>query len=218
MLRALLRSSCSRFEPILVAFVAMTSGQASAHPHSFIDASVEVVFDADGKLSAVHQKWTFDNEFGDALRVRGDVNQDQALDASELGAIGDSLARGFAPYHHYTHVVVDGVAVALGAATDAEVSLEDYRLHYEFTMPLATPAAIESGAGIDIADFDVNFAVAWVSPPLRAVNLPPGCSLIRRDREPDDPAFQTLLARSGVHSLEPDPAAGYPVRAVIGCF
>jgi hypothetical protein len=202
----------------LLAVLAGTSAPAFSHPHAFIDASVEIVFDPDGQLSAIHQRWAFDTTFGDAVRLQGDSNHDRTLDEAELVAVADYLARGFAPYDFYTHVVVDGASVPLGTPTEMRASVEDYRLHYEFTIPVVTPVAIEKGAGIDIADFEINFAVAWVSPPLSAVNLPPGCVLARRDRADGDPALAALLAQSGVHTLEPDPAAGYDVRAVIGCF
>jgi tRNA threonylcarbamoyladenosine biosynthesis protein TsaE len=198
--------------------VACLGGGALAHPHAFIDASVEVVFDAEGRLSAIHQMWAFDNAFGDVLRLQGDANGDARLDESELDAVEGFLATGFAPFDYYTRVVVDGALLALGAPMEAQASVQDYRLHYEFTIPLAEPVTIQSGAGIDIADFDLNFGLVWVSPPLEAVNLPAGCSLARRDREPGEPRLQALLLQPGIHSLEPDPAAGYAVRAVIGCF
>lgn len=191
---------------------------AAAHPHAFIDASLTAIFDNEGRLTGVHEEWAFDNGLGDSLRLQADTNRDEALDEAELKGLSDLIRRTLGPYGFYTQVVTGGQAVALGEPVELVARVEHYRVKVGFTLPLVEPVATR-GAGIDVFDSELNFAIAFVSPPVQAVNLPAGCTLIRRDRIPGDPAWQAFMTGEGSSAaVTPDPAQGSEVRAILRCL
>ena len=69
----------TRISLALVAALATTS-LAEAHPHIFVDARSEIVFDPEGRISAVRQIWQFDEAFT-AYAIQGlDADDEDALE------------------------------------------------------------------------------------------------------------------------------------------
>ncbi|MGH6936140.1 MAG: DUF1007 family protein, partial [Methylocella sp.] len=53
---------CSRFF-LSAVFVAGLARSAAAHPHVWVSARAQVIFDAKGEIEAIRHAWTFDEMY-----------------------------------------------------------------------------------------------------------------------------------------------------------
>lgn len=91
------------------------AGTAAAHPHIFVDAAVEVVFDPEGQPEGVWISWTYDPFFSMVLvsdmgldpEFTGEITDDER---AELDGFDMNWIEG---YHGDTHVTQGGVPLAL---------------------------------------------------------------------------------------------------------
>lgn len=110
----------------LTALTGMLAAPAQAHPHLFVDAEVELVFQGD-RLSEVRLVWTYDEFF--SLLLTEDLGIDDDLDGvlsrGEMRTLGNAVLdwpEGFAGDLYVTQA---GQQVPLGARRDASVAFED---------------------------------------------------------------------------------------------
>ncbi len=107
------------------ALAVATAGPALAHPHIFIDAKVEIGFDAQGRVAQLHHSWTFDTAFS-VWMVQGlDANGDGLVSPEEMQDLANENMEGLATYGFYTSAG-DGMhfvrRVTSGCATRTSVS------------------------------------------------------------------------------------------------
>jgi ABC-type uncharacterized transport system substrate-binding protein len=63
--------------------------QAAAHPHVFVDAQAEMIFDGQQRLAEVHHVWQFDAAFSE-FAVQGlDADGDGAFSEAELKPLAE---------------------------------------------------------------------------------------------------------------------------------
>ncbi|MDO9526918.1 MAG: DUF1007 family protein [Gemmobacter sp.] len=101
-------------------FLMALAGQASAHPHVFIDAGLEFQFDAEGRAVALRVVWAYD-DLTSLLIVedRGlDKDGDGALDATETDALSGFDMNWDADFVGDTYVLLGDVPVTLGPPGD----------------------------------------------------------------------------------------------------
>jgi ABC-type uncharacterized transport system substrate-binding protein len=195
---------------------------AAAHPHVFVDTIVEVVFDASGAFSAVHEVWYFDYEFGDVVKLQADLqgNNNGQAEPAELTALIDGPLSWIEGYNFFTRVTLGGRVVEHLPAETIDIRVERSRLVVEFTLPLAEPVAVTLGAGVDVFDGEFYYDFEFGTNPVRAAGLPATCGVSRRTQENVDPMAVMLLRRLGL-TADPailnDPAAGYAVRLQVDC-
>lgn len=193
---------------------------ASAHPHVFVDATVTPLFDAAHRLSAVHEKWTFDDAFTEGIGPDLDVNKNGLLEDSEIQNATADGELWFVPYSYFTRITVGGQPVNGLSAGDFRVAIPGARMVFEFTLTLAAPAAVTAGAGIDVFDPEFYVDVEFADPGIDAGHAPPGCTATKRQQANLDPVAVLLIRKLGLPAdpaVLNDPAAGYPVRVAIDC-
>lgn len=80
----------------------LVSTPGSAHPHIWINARAAIIFNDDGELSAIHNRWTFDDAYS-AWVVEGlDANHDGKLSRAELQPFANDSMKNLADYGYYT--------------------------------------------------------------------------------------------------------------------
>lgn len=128
------------FAATLLAAATMTcaTGAARAHPHVWIENVATFQFNA-GKIKAIRLKWTFDELFGAGLVDQFDKNKDKKFDAAELAALQKGAFDNLREYNYFTHVTIDSTDLPTRTVTGFAASVENGRLVYEFTVPLAEP-------------------------------------------------------------------------------
>ncbi|MDD7911815.1 DUF1007 family protein [Pseudovibrio exalbescens] len=88
--------------PALVSSCLVAPGVALAHPHVFVQAKSELVFDDAGYLTAINHKWLFDDLYT-AFAIQGlDANGDGKLDQDELSELASVNVQGLEEFGYFT--------------------------------------------------------------------------------------------------------------------
>ncbi len=187
---------------------------AWAHPHGWIDLSVEVLFDGDGRVSGLRQTWLFD-EFYTAFATEGfDGDGDGAPDQDKLVELLHENLGSLGEADYFTRIESGGAVLALGAAAEASTRMRAGRLEATFLVPLKEPVAVGPG-GFVYAVYDPTYYVeilhAETPDPVRLSGAPADCRprLIAPAPEPQAVMLAQALDRTqsagdglGVHFAE----------------
>ncbi|PWL01980.1 ABC-type uncharacterized transport system substrate-binding protein [Hallerella porci] len=89
----------SRFIFLLFAL----AGIAFAHPHIFIDATTDVIFN-ETEFVGVQNSWTFDPIYSQAMFATGDKNGDGKIDESELSFFQKKAIDEFISFSRFNYI------------------------------------------------------------------------------------------------------------------
>lgn len=165
---------------------ALCAGGAQAHPHVFIDAGVELLFDAEGRLEAVRIAWAYDDFYSlmlieeNGLDADGDGSPEPAALADYAGKDVDWEA-GFPGDFQLTQ---SGRDVALDRPVEHRAWFEGGRLVTSHLRPLARPLEISAGP-VAARAFDPSYFVAYDVPEAPQLSGRGDCQITR---EPADRA------------------------------
>jgi ABC-type uncharacterized transport system substrate-binding protein len=174
--------------PALLALAALLPATpALAHPHVWIVARAEVVYNADGRVASIRHTWTFDEAYS-AFAVQGlDKNNDGKLSPEELQELADVNVESLHEFDFFTFARASGAKQEFAKATGGRLSYERAQLTLTFTLPLKTPAARRT-FNMEMYDptYFVSFQLAEGDDAVRLTNAPAGCArTITRPRQPD---------------------------------
>jgi len=183
-----------------LAGLAATAPPAAAHPHMWIDAEAELVFDAAGRLAAVRQTWRFDEMFS-AYGLQGLPRRaDGSYAPDRLQSMADDWmqALGEPESHYFTRVAQAGRSLPFGPPRAARVVWDKAaeRLSLAFELPLAQPVAL-AGKAVQLDVFDPTYFIAYEFAGQAAVLMtgaPQGCSRSYRPPQPMDSRTMQQLA------------------------
>ncbi|WBF65957.1 DUF1007 family protein [Desulfovibrio subterraneus] len=123
-----------------------------AHPHVFVDATVDFVFE-NGGLAGMKVHWTFDPMASSQYLTDLDINGDGTLTAEEWASQRDDIAVFLAEERFFLHVAVNGQSVFIPSIRDFVATFENGKLEYSFFAPLAA----ENGSDVIVAVFDPSY-------------------------------------------------------------
>ena len=149
---------------------------AAAHPHVFIDARSEIVFDNHGEMSAVRNIWQFDEAFT-AYAVQGlDADGDGQLSDAELAPLAKVNVESLQEFDFFTFLTVDDESYAFVPPDEYWLEFYGGKLTLFFTLPLEAPVAVGGEATLEI--FDPEYFVAFFfteDVPISLVGAPAAC-------------------------------------------
>jgi ABC-type uncharacterized transport system substrate-binding protein len=115
--------------PLLVAAAALAApAAASAHPHIFAEARLEVVAGDDGTVSELRNVWRFDEMFSASVVIDFDKNSNAVLDPDELAEVGSTVLQSLEEFSYYTTITEDGRTVKVGKPEAINVDYKDGQL------------------------------------------------------------------------------------------
>lgn len=180
---------------------------AAAHPHVFVDAREEILFDASGKMTAIRHVWQFDEAFT-AFAVQGlDANGDGKLTDDELKPLAKVNVESLREYRYFTNLKINGRHIAVVPPTEYWLEFHSGRLTLFYTLPLKTPVA--PGPNTTLEVFDPEYFVAFdfvKGHELTLENAPASCKTVVKPPHPLDDATMAALAAIPVdqHDLPQD--------------
>nr|WP_256977889.1 DUF1007 family protein [Bordetella genomosp. 10] len=184
---------------MLAAATLLAAAPARAHPHMWIDGEAVLVFDGQGRLEAVRERWKFDEMFV-AYTTQGLADEKGQLPPATLDRMAKEWmnALGEPISHYFTRVAVGGKVLAYAAPRDAKVEWDAGRkaMALSFTLPLQQPPA-PGAAGVDVDIIDPTYFVAYDFSAPGAVSMdraPAGCRADYRPPKPLDAALVQQLA------------------------
>lgn len=129
-----------------------------AHPHVFIDNSVNFVFDDKG-LAGIRLEWVFDDMFGSGFIMDYDTNADGKLSPEEVALIKHDAFDHLRDYHYFTRIFIGPDEFKVKYIKDFDARIEDGRLIYAFTIPCHV-SALSSPKKLSVMVYDDEYYTA----------------------------------------------------------
>lgn len=182
--------------------------ETRAHPHVFVEARAELVFDDQGRLTEIRHRWTFD-EFFSAYAIEGlDTDGDGIYSRAELDPLAEVNVTSLEEFGFFTFAGTAENEPEFGQPRDYWLDHDNGLLTLNYTLPFDGPVAMTDAAFmVDIYDpeYFVAFSLA-TSDPVAASNMPESCRLEVDEPEELDAATAITLSEipSDVRELPPE--------------
>ncbi|MGX9393953.1 DUF1007 family protein (plasmid) [Nitrobacteraceae bacterium UC4446_H13] len=184
-------------------FLACLSVPASAHPHVWVTIHSEVLYSADGMMTGIRHRWTFDDMFS-AYALQGIHHAKKGqYTRGELSGLAEVNVTSLKEYDYFTYAKADGKKTKFSDPVDYWLEYKDSALTLHFTLPLKKPAPARAML-IEIYDptIFVDFEFAKESP-VTLNGAPQGCKLkVDLPHEPT-PAEQFRMSQLDQNPLNP---------------
>ncbi len=171
-----------------MAVMLLSAKPADAHPHAWIDVSVNLVFDAAGRVTELHQTWLFDDFYSmfvmeGAVAIGGGEPSQEAL---------DDLMRqnmiNLAEYSYFTEAKSGEVLLSFGTPFNLATGLSGSRLEMSFALPIVDPP-IAAGMPFSYSIYDPTYYIEMLhtkaEDKITLQNGPAGCAAVLEQPEPD---------------------------------
>ncbi|MGI9352954.1 MAG: DUF1007 family protein [Rhizobiaceae bacterium] len=135
-------------------------GVATAHPHVFVEANIEVVRDDKGLFTELRQVWRFDELFSTTVTLDYDENVDGVLDEKELKEVTKIIKESIAEYDFYTAIRTGDKAVEFFEPDEINAYFEDGKMIMFLAVEPSKPIDL-STAPLRISASDTSYYVAF---------------------------------------------------------
>lgn len=209
----------------ITAFLAILAGSpALAHPHVFIDATVEVIFDDQGLATALRIGWTYDDLFSMM------IIEDRGLDPDFDGILTDDAVAALSGFDMQwdpgfpgdTYPLLDGQPLALGPPQEWTASYDGMRITSTHVRRFETPVTV-GATPLVVQVYDPSFYTAYVIAGTPVLTGRDDCTVqvFEPDRAAADEILMAAIAEmAGSFDLEAEfPAVGaaYAEEARVTC-
>lgn len=210
----------------LAAFICavLVPSGALAHPHVFVDATVEVIFDAEGRATAVRIGWTYDELFSLAYVTENGLDPDfDGVMAPEVAASLPGFDTGWDPdFPGDSYALLGDRPLGLSRPEAPTARYEAGKLSSSHLRQLSEPVAL-TDAELVIQIYDPSFYTSYSIVGTPALTGGDGCSVqvFEPDREAADArleaALQELAGSPDAEAEFPAIGAAYAEEARITC-
>ncbi|AXS41897.1 DUF1007 family protein [Breoghania sp. L-A4] len=170
---------------------------AWAHPHVFVEARSEIVFNDKVEVVAVRHIWRFDAAFT-SFAIQGlDTDGDGKLSQDELAPLAKINMESLKDYEFFTYLDVGAAQAKFSEPEEYWLDFSDGRLTLFYTLPLEKPLAASKQRS-ELAVFDPEYFIAFEmteTDPFVLVDAAAGCKLETARAEAPDPATAAMLAQ-----------------------
>ncbi len=160
---------------LLAGAIALGASPARAHPHVWITATSELIYDTDGSITGVRHAWTFDDMFSTYALQGIETRTKGVYSREELGPLAQTNVESLKEYAFFTFAKADGRKAKFLEPVDYFLEYKDTLLTLHFTLPLKTPVKPKELA-LEVFDpaFFIDFKFADKDP-VRLVGAPAAC-------------------------------------------
>jgi ABC-type uncharacterized transport system substrate-binding protein len=180
----------------------LLAGPVAAHPHVWVVVKSEVIYNGDGRVSAVRHSWTFDEPYS-AFAVQGlDKNGDGKLSADELKELAQVNVESLHEFDFFTFAKASGNKQDFNKPINYTLSYDKAQLTLNFTLPLKAPSSPRTFS-LEIYDptWFVSFSLAEGDDAVRLTSAPHGCARTINRPRPLDASVQQRLSEDNFASL-----------------
>ncbi|MCB8838177.1 DUF1007 family protein [Aurantimonas sp. VKM B-3413] len=209
------------FGVLAAALVALSTGAASAHPHVFVDAKMEIIGDGHGRLAEIRNIWSMDELFSASVIPDFDADGNGRLDKPELEAVGKQVESSIAEWSYYTFVSrgAEDIAMQPPSTFDVTYDAKKGKLLFVFTMKPKSEVDLTKEA-ITFSVYDKTYFVAFNFPDeshFIEKNLPVLCKKAFVVPSPDEAATRWMnsIARFNSDQTVPMPEDGVDFSKVL---
>jgi ABC-type uncharacterized transport system substrate-binding protein len=169
----------------LVVLVATLPSMAHAHPHVFIENTMQVLIGNQG-VEGVRCSWTFDPRFSDWVLQNFKPDREGAFSEADARSIEDKHLANLRESQYFLDIRVNGMPVPLNSVADIRVEAVEGRISYAFTAPIRPPSSrgqleilVRDPSGFTRIDFAPNSPVVVQAPETYAAS----CAVSRDQRK-----------------------------------
>ena len=196
------------------------AGAADAHPHVFVTAREQVLFDADGKVTGVRADWTFDDMYSSFV-TQGLGTPGELLTRDQLAPLAKTNVESLAEFGYFTVAKLSGRALEFGAPVDYWLDESpDKLVTLHFTLPLKAPAKPAPALNVSVYDptYFVDFRMADRDP-VALVAAPSGCSTSVIKPRPLDASDNQKLSEAFFANMSPGQDFGIKLasKVMVAC-
>lgn len=138
----------------------MAAEAVHAHPHVFVEARSELVFDDQQRIEAVRHIWRFDDAFT-AFAIQGlDEDGDGTLSQEELQPLAKVNVDSLKEYEYFTALFVGEAEVAFSKPQEYWLDFADGRLTLFYTLPVEEPLLMDAQEA-ELQVYDPEYFVAF---------------------------------------------------------
>lgn len=185
--------------------MSLASGGALAHPHVWVQAKAELIYEPEGRVASVRHHWTFDEGYS-AVAVQGlDANGDGTISSDELAELAKTNTTSLVDFGYFTSLRANGKKQGFAAPRAERMSYENGLLTLSFELPL-DQAVSGRTVVLDVYDptFFVDFRTAQGDDAVKLAGAPSGCTLritrpkpaVEQGKQLDENFFQSLTSTS----------------------
>ncbi len=165
----------------LMAAAGLLSQPLSAHPHVWSDMRSDILLDDQGRATAIHVEWIFDQGYTEAATEGMDADKDGIYTASELQPVVEENIRALKEFRYFTAAKANGRDIPYADVTEYGQRINDQgRLSMVFVVPFAAPVDLTT-ANFTYKIYDPDFFIAFdyiKGETVSAIgNLPKGCAV-----------------------------------------
>lgn len=183
------------------------SSAAAAHPHVWIEAKADIVFDDEGRVTAVRHAWRFDDAYSAFASQGLDTDGDGKLSQEELKPLADVNVESMKDFAYFTFMAAGDRDIDFSTPTEYWLTYDDGLLTLYFTLPTAEPVEVRSlPAEVEVYDptYFVDFAFVETEG-VTLANAPQGCGFEVIRPAALDPSVAAALAEIGPEQRELPP-------------
>lgn len=200
--------------------VFLVAPRAEAHPHVFVGAKAEVIFDDKGQVIGINHAWTFDEQYSAFATMGFPKGSDGKFEASKLAELAKVNVESLGDFSYFTHAKAAGKKVAFAPPQNYRIEQNGNAITLFLSLPL-TQAQSAKLFSVEVMDQSYFVAFAF-DPAADAVLLhkgPDGCKVtVNRPKAEDlanytklsDQLFQQLSDRTAV-------AVSFSNKAIVAC-
>jgi ABC-type uncharacterized transport system substrate-binding protein len=191
--------------PLIALLISLSPPSANAHPHVWVDAAAEVMFDEAGSIVAIRHAWRFDEAFSSYLMLGLDTNGDGIYSREETAELAEVNVTSLADFHFFTSMagaaatdrVGDLYSETFGPPVDYYLEHDGVHTTLHFTLPLDQPVEAMTHDLVILDIFDPEYFVAFSlveNDPIQMANAPAGCGLSVDEPPPLDDSYANILS------------------------
>ena len=147
---------------VAFALAAAVAGPALAHPHVWVTARAELVFNGQGAITAIRHIWQFDPDFTAYATLNLDTNHDGKLEMSELKPLADTNIDALKAYDYFTFIYVGTRRIPVVKPTEYWLDFHGGRLTLFYTLPLKAPLKPTADTMIEVGDPEYFVAISFL--------------------------------------------------------
>ncbi len=197
---------------------------AAAHPHIFVDTTVEVIFDEQGRVAAVRIGWVYDEFISLSIIESQDLDPDYdgVLTPEARVALSGFDMDWDADYAGDTYLTLGGVPLALARPSDWTADYADDKVSSTHIRRLEKPVDV-ADAPLVIQSYDPGFYTAYTVIGTPALTGRDDCAaeMFSPDTDAADQALLSALAQlpttADAEIAYPEVGATYAQEIRISC-
>jgi ABC-type uncharacterized transport system substrate-binding protein len=191
-----------------------------AHPHVWVKARAEMVYESGGKITGIRHAWTFDKGYS-AYVVQGlDKNGDGQFSPEELQDLAKENTESLAEFDYFTVLKANGKKQEFGAPRDYHMVYEAEGATLSYFLPLKSPSSTRT-MSLEVYDptFFISFALADGDDAVTLAGAPQGCATNISRPKNVEPSQQQALSESFFETLTAASSFGtqFANKAIVAC-